>query len=343
MRITSNRATSEELTLDVFYDVWRRASSYDPEGGPVIGWIMNQARSRAIDRLRFDQRKKRVNDHADGPLPVTASRGPDEAFDAQRAGPALARGLEGTLSARATGYRNRIFLRDDVCRSSSTIESTPRNREDTNPLRIGSTPTGAHRRIEGPMSSESSHHDRDRLESVFLYALQVLPSSERLLVEAHISACADCRHELETLRPVIGAFTSWPTDVLRPSASLWERLAQRIAAETGEAPGISAPRRLAEPEWEEAAPGISCKLLATDTEKHRVSMLVRLAPGAEYPPHRHAGIEELYLLHGELTIDDKKLYPGDYNRAEPGTADQRIWSETGCTCVLLTSTRDVLR
>ena len=72
-------------------------------------------------------------------------------------------------------------------------------------------------------------------------------------------------------------------------------------------------------------------------------MLVRLAPGAEYPPHRHAGIEELYLLHGELTIDDKKLYPGDYNRGEPGTADQRIWSETGCTCVLLTSTRDVLR
>jgi anti-sigma factor ChrR (cupin superfamily) len=193
------------------------------------------------------------------------------------------------------------------------------------------------------MSSESSNHDRDSLESVFLYALQVLPSSERLLVEAHISACADCRQELQTLRPVIRAFTSWPTDVLRPSASLWERLAQRIAAETGEAPGMSAPRPLAEPEWEEAAPGISCKLLATDTEKHRVSMLVRLAPGAEYPPHRHAGVEELYLLHGELMIDDKKLYPGDYNRAEPGSTDQRIWSETGCTCVLLTSTRDVLR
>ena len=193
------------------------------------------------------------------------------------------------------------------------------------------------------MSSGSGNHDRDSLESVFLYALQVLPSSERLAVEAHISACADCRQELETLRPVIRAFTSWPTDVLRPSASLWERLAQRIAAETGNAPVMSAPRRPAEPEWEEAAPGISCKLLATDTEKGRVSMLVRLAPGAAYPPHRHAGVEELYLLHGELVIDDKKLYPGDYNRAEAGTADQRIWSETGCTCVLLTSTRDVLR
>jgi anti-sigma factor ChrR (cupin superfamily) len=71
-------------------------------------------------------------------------------------------------------------------------------------------------------------------------------------------------------------------------------------------------------------------------------MLVRLAPGAAYPPHRHGGVEELYLLDGELMIDDKKLYPGDYNRAEAGTADQHVWSETGCTCVLLTSTKDVL-
>jgi hypothetical protein len=41
-------------------------------------------------------------------------------------------------------------------------------------------------------------------------------------------------------------------------------------------------------------------------------------------------------------IDDRKLAPGDYNRAEAGTSDQRVWSETRCTCVLLTSTRDVL-
>jgi anti-sigma factor ChrR (cupin superfamily) len=71
-------------------------------------------------------------------------------------------------------------------------------------------------------------------------------------------------------------------------------------------------------------------------------MLVRLAPGTDYPRHRHAGVEELHLLHGELMIDDKKLYPGDYNRGEADTVDHRVWSETGCTCVLLTSTKDVL-
>jgi RNA polymerase sigma-70 factor (ECF subfamily) len=61
MRITVNRETAEELTIDVFHDVWRRASRYDPVNGTVLGWIMNQARSRAIDRLRFESRKKRDN------------------------------------------------------------------------------------------------------------------------------------------------------------------------------------------------------------------------------------------------------------------------------------------
>lgn len=58
MRITGNRQTAEELTLDVFHDAWRRASTYDPQNGPVLGWLMNQARSRAIDRLRYEQRSK---------------------------------------------------------------------------------------------------------------------------------------------------------------------------------------------------------------------------------------------------------------------------------------------
>jgi anti-sigma factor ChrR (cupin superfamily) len=71
-------------------------------------------------------------------------------------------------------------------------------------------------------------------------------------------------------------------------------------------------------------------------------MLVRLAPGTEYPLHRHADIEELHLLHGELMIDDKKLHAGDFIRAEAGSVDHRVWSETGCTCVLFTSTKDAI-
>jgi RNA polymerase sigma factor (sigma-70 family) len=221
VRITNNRETAEDLLGDVFYDVWRRASEYDPAGGSVVGWIMNQTRSRAIERLRFEQREKRINEHSDSRLTPT-------------------------------------------------------------------TPSGSQK------------------------ALAVSEQGR-------------------------------PTDALRPSGVLWERLAQRIAAEKGQEPLSLAPPGPPESEWEAVAPGISCKLLATDAEKDRVSMLVRLASGAAYPPHSHAGVEELYLLDGELMIDDKILSPGDYNRAEPGTGDRHVWSETGCTCVLLTSTRDVLR
>ena len=131
-------------------------------------------------------------------------------------------------------------------------------------------------------------------------------------------------------------------DVLCPSAALRERLAQRIAEDTRGKPELPPAPAWLEPEWEEVAPGISCKLLASDLNTHRVSMLVRLAPGTDYPPHSHAGVEELHLLDGELMIDERKLFPGDYNRAEPGTADKRVWSETGCTCVLITSTQDKL-
>jgi anti-sigma factor ChrR (cupin superfamily) len=182
----------------------------------------------------------------------------------------------------------------------------------------------------------------DQAELVCAYAVQALPWRDVPAVEAHIASCPLCRKELEKMRPVVASFVSWPTDVLRPASSLQARLAHRIAAETGGKPVLPAARQWSEPEWEEVAPGISCKLLATDTERHRVSMLVRLAPGADYPPHTHAGVEELHLLDGELWIDERKLYPGDYNRAEAGTGDKRVWSETGCTCVLITSTRDVL-
>jgi quercetin dioxygenase-like cupin family protein len=180
------------------------------------------------------------------------------------------------------------------------------------------------------------------VELVCLYALHALPASDVPGVEAQMAACAECRQQVEALRPVVESFASWPGDVLYPPASLWERLAERIATETG---GERLARRSppwAEPDWREVAPGISCKLLATDQERNRVSMLVRLAPGTEYPPHRHAGDEELYMLHGDLTVGDRVLQAGDYLHSHAGTVDRRVWTEHGCTGVLLTSFRDAI-
>jgi anti-sigma factor ChrR (cupin superfamily) len=190
----------------------------------------------------------------------------------------------------------------------------------------------------------TSQSDRCRQGDVTAaYALQALSSSEAAAAEVHIASCEDCQRELDSLRPVVERFVSWPTDVLRPPTSLRARLAGRIAVETGKELVQPRARQWSEPEWQQVAPGIECKLLATDVERRRVSMLVRLAPGASYPAHTHADVEELHLLDGELWIDERKLFPGDYNRGAPGASDNRVWSETGCTCVLITSSSDTLR
>jgi len=93
MRIVSNRQTAEELTLDVFHDVWRRAANYQPEGGTVLGWVLNQARSRAIDRLRFEGRQKRMTPSADDWRQVTAPRDSQEAIALRQQSELLRRAL----------------------------------------------------------------------------------------------------------------------------------------------------------------------------------------------------------------------------------------------------------
>jgi RNA polymerase sigma-70 factor, ECF subfamily len=65
LRITGSRETADEVTVDVFFQVWQRAGTYDPAIGPVVAWVMNLARSRSIDRLRHEQRSKRTSASAD--------------------------------------------------------------------------------------------------------------------------------------------------------------------------------------------------------------------------------------------------------------------------------------
>jgi RNA polymerase sigma-70 factor (ECF subfamily) len=52
-RIVRNRQAAGEITLDVFQGIWKRARTYRAEQGTVVGWIMNEARSRALHAIRF--------------------------------------------------------------------------------------------------------------------------------------------------------------------------------------------------------------------------------------------------------------------------------------------------
>jgi RNA polymerase sigma-70 factor (ECF subfamily) len=52
LKILNNREAAEEVTLDVYTQVWRRAHTYDRIRGAPGAWLMTLARTRAIDRFR---------------------------------------------------------------------------------------------------------------------------------------------------------------------------------------------------------------------------------------------------------------------------------------------------
>jgi RNA polymerase sigma-70 factor, ECF subfamily len=109
VRITHSRETAEEVTLDVYHDVWRRASAYDAAGGSVVGWMMNQARSRAIDRVRFEQRKKRVDHRPDSPPPAATASDPHDALDLREQGRLLQHALTVLTPAERQAIETAFF------------------------------------------------------------------------------------------------------------------------------------------------------------------------------------------------------------------------------------------
>lgn len=51
-RITGQRQLAEEVTEDVFWQIWRQAPRFDAGRGSPRAWVMTMARSRALDALR---------------------------------------------------------------------------------------------------------------------------------------------------------------------------------------------------------------------------------------------------------------------------------------------------
>src|SRR5215210_7801306 len=51
-RITGSAGGAEEATQDAFLSLWRAASSFDPERGRLVTWLLALVRYRSIDWLR---------------------------------------------------------------------------------------------------------------------------------------------------------------------------------------------------------------------------------------------------------------------------------------------------
>jgi RNA polymerase sigma-70 factor (ECF subfamily) len=73
MRMLKVRSDAEDLLQEVFVQVWRQASNYSPERGSPEAWIINIARSRAIDKLRSIRRMEQSFVLTDDPARAESS------------------------------------------------------------------------------------------------------------------------------------------------------------------------------------------------------------------------------------------------------------------------------
>ncbi len=84
LAIVQDRATAEEITLDVFMRIWQKAALYNPEQARVSTWLTHITRNHAIDVLR--RRAVRPEHHSvelDEEAPRSEPPGPTPADTAE--------------------------------------------------------------------------------------------------------------------------------------------------------------------------------------------------------------------------------------------------------------------
>ena len=98
LRIVNDWATAEEVSLDVYTQVWRKADTYDGKRGTPLAWLMTIARSRAIDRIRSGKKEQQSKEPLESVGEVTATGSSPEEDTAISERKRMVRSALGTLS-----------------------------------------------------------------------------------------------------------------------------------------------------------------------------------------------------------------------------------------------------
>jgi quercetin dioxygenase-like cupin family protein len=180
-----------------------------------------------------------------------------------------------------------------------------------------------------------------------LYALGVLDDTEQAWVEQQMCDYPELVAELAAYEMAVTAIpygiASLPNaaQMQITKGKLFDRLGLDLArAESAPEPVEREPMsnfvpflttRSADLKWTSPGiPKVEIAILHTDPVTRERVGLLRAQPGMQYPPHRHGGTEEIYMLSGDLVLEGETYYTGDYIRSAPGSKHGPASSAEGC-------------
>lgn len=175
--------------------------------------------------------------------------------------------------------------------------------------------------------------ERDDLEDMaILDSLNLLERSERKELEQLMREVDDETRSFMERYEDIAAAIGFAEAPIPPSAEIKSRILK--ATTTEDFSLISSSEG-----WQQhALEGVRYKTLHEG--RTRVSVLIEMAPGAEFPHHEHADDEECYVISGFLQEGEQLLETGDFLFASAGTDHGPLASPDGCTVLLGLSRAD---
>ena len=182
----------------------------------------------------------------------------------------------------------------------------------------------------------------DRQDQAPLHALNALDGQEQIeferLLEDEGGDAQTARAEVAEFRQTAARLAALAPPV-PPPADLKATLMARIQTESQQPASAGAEFtfiRASEGTWLEVTAGMKMKVLYNDPSTRRTTALVRFAPGYRHAPHRHAAVEELFVLEGDCRVAPGQiLQAGDYFRAEAGSAHGMTFTSAGTTFLAL--------
>jgi len=205
------------------------------------------------------------------------------------------------------------------------------------------------------------------LNQIELFLVGALDLQEAETLRAHLaSGCASCQRALaETARMLRALPAAWLSATASPAAVAPPAMKQRLLHSIKNDLPVTAPPEhqvwknwpdqssqvssLAalltvpanEGMWEETGiNGITTKRLFVDKKNDSVTMLVRMPPGASYPRHHHGGVEQCYVLEGDIRVGDLVFHAGDYQCAVADSIHGVQSTENGCLLFIISSLHD---